>query len=278
MTAYRAIDLIMTVTPQSVMDQRAFAGRAALQNSWDHACSAEQLISSMDRAGIAQGLLAARAFGCWNMPYEAINDFVMYDSARLFALAGIDPTNIRLGLDRLETAIKDMHYVGAHSYPHWFGMSPDDRKYYPFYAKCVELGVPIQIQVGRALQPHLESVGRPDAIDRIAVDFPELKVVAIHTGFPWEREMVAVVEKHPNVYLGADTRHPQLWATEIVDYIRNSVADRVMFGTDYPSGAADFAGFLDAIDKLGFDGDTLHRLLITNVRDLYKLPVVSSPS
>ena len=83
------------------------------------------------------------------------------------------------------------------------GYRPTTAPTIPFYAKCVELDVPIQIQVGMAFQAGLKSVGWPGSIDTIAVDFPELKIIGIHTGYPWEREMVSVAWKHPNVYIGA---------------------------------------------------------------------------
>ena len=55
------------------------------------------------------------------------------------------------GVKEFEGAITEMGFIGAHVYPHWFELAPDHPKYYPFYAKCVELGVPIQMQVGQSL-------------------------------------------------------------------------------------------------------------------------------
>ena len=51
----------------------------------------------------------------------------------------------------LERAVKELGFIGAHTYPHWFELPPDHRRYYPFYAKCCELDVPIQMQVGQSL-------------------------------------------------------------------------------------------------------------------------------
>src|SRR2546425_183564 len=89
-----------------------------------------------------------------------------------------------------------------------------------FSAKqLVELDVPAQIQVGMAFQAGLRNVGHPSTIDTIAVDFPDLRLVAIHTGYPWEREMVSVAWKHPNVFIGADLHHPRTWSKELVGFI-----------------------------------------------------------
>lgn len=63
----------------------------------------------------------------------------------------------RQGKTRLERAVRELGFVGAHSYPHWFGLRPDDRACYPFYAKCLEPDVPIQVQAGMRFQRHKDS-------------------------------------------------------------------------------------------------------------------------
>ena len=66
-------------------------------------------------------------------------------------LAGIDPYRGMQGLRDLEHAVNELGFVGAHLYPHWFGLAPDHAKYYPYYAKCCELDIPIMMQVGHNL-------------------------------------------------------------------------------------------------------------------------------
>jgi predicted TIM-barrel fold metal-dependent hydrolase len=274
------IDLVTTPTPIAVKEQNAnVAAEVAALSSWQRAMSAQQFVADMDRAGVDQALVAARAFGLFNVPYQAIHEFVAAYPERLFALAGLDPRHVMNGVQRLDHAVRNLGFVGAHSYPHWFGLSPDDRLYYPFYAKCVELGIPVQIQVGLAWQRHLRSVGSPQAIETIARDFPELQVVAIHTGYPWERELVAVAEKHSNVYLGADTRDPRLWAPEIIAFLKGAGHSRVMFGTDYPGGfLASPEESLRAVETLQLDDGTKARLLCLNTRELYRLPERTRPT
>ena len=102
---------------------------------------------------------------------------------------------------------------GAHLYPHWFELAPDHAKYYPFYAKCCELDVPIMMQIGHCLDYQrdrvLPSVGRPITLDRVAIDFPELKLIGIHQGLPWMDEMIAICFKHNNVFMCGDAYAPK---------------------------------------------------------------------
>ncbi|MBI4233316.1 MAG: amidohydrolase family protein, partial [Chloroflexi bacterium] len=180
----------------------------------------EQLVEKMDRAGIDKAFLIATKMGSKyegfmdSTPYEEVYAAVKKYPNRFCGLAGIDPWEGMEGVKELEWGVKELGFVGAHLYPHWFRMEPDHRKYYPFYAKCVELDVPIQMQVGHCLiylkdRPPFRSVGRPILLDTIACDLPELKLVGIHTGWPWVEEMISVAWKHPNVYIGSDAYAPK---------------------------------------------------------------------
>ena len=136
---------------------------------------------------------------------------------------------------RLEHAVTKLGFVGAHTYPHWFELPPNDRKYYPFYTKCCELGVPIQMQVGQSLVYYkarpLRSVGRPIYLDDIACDFPELKIVGIHIGIPWHDEMIAMAWKHENIFIGSDAHSPKYWPASFLHYLKTYGRQKVMFGT-----------------------------------------------
>ena len=113
----------------------------------------EGMLGLMDEVNIQKAFLIAPKNGqiglegSYHLPYEIVLDAVKVNPNRSYGLAGIDPTEGMEGVRSLERAVKEFGFIGAHSYPHWFELSPDDRKYYPFYAKCVELDVPIQMQV-----------------------------------------------------------------------------------------------------------------------------------
>lgn len=238
--------------------------------AWDHPFSATELVEAMDASGVEIALIPAQMAGAWEVPYEVVVDeLTSRYPDRLFGMAGIDPRRITRGVQKIERAVRDLGFVGAHLYPHWYGLPPDDRQFYPFYAKCCELDIPVQIQVGLAFQTDLRSVGRPGAIDTIAVDFPELRIVGIHTGYPWEREMVAVAWKHANVYVGADTHHPRTWSTDLIDFIRGDGREKVVFGTNYPCLA--FADALAGVEELVL-GEAMEMLLSGNARRIYGLP------
>ncbi|MFQ5426112.1 MAG: amidohydrolase family protein [Gaiellales bacterium] len=236
---------------------------------WDRSFTPAQLIEWMDAAGIEKALIPAQVAGTWAVSYETVAELCRDYPDRLYGMAGLDPEDLMEGLRKLERGVSELGFVGAHSYPHWLELPIDDRVFYPFYAKCVEFDVPVQIQVGLAFQRTRSSQGFPAAVDRVAVDFPELKIVCIHTGYPWERELVAVAWKNANVYVGCDTHPPERWAPEIIDYLKGEGREKCIFGTNYP--CLDFAEALAQVEELGLDDETKTLLLTRNLRRLYRV-------
>lgn len=239
----------------------------------------EQFIERMDRAGIDHAFLIAVKAGSADhrihrrVSYEKVAEVVRAYPDRFSGLAGVDPTEGMAGLRELEYGIRELGFIGAHLYPHWFDMAPDHARYYPIYAKCAELDVPIQMQVGHCLrytaERPLKSVGRPICLDTIACDFPELKLVGIHIGWPWTEEMIAVSYKHPNVYIGSDAYAPSHWDEKFVHFIDSWGKDKALFGTDFPVIGLERARV--EIEELKIRDVARKRFLRNNAIRLYKL-------
>jgi predicted TIM-barrel fold metal-dependent hydrolase len=243
----------------------------------------EAFLEKMDRAGIEHAfLLAVKAGSAQHVinrriPYEKVAELVQRYPTRFSGIAGTDPTEGMRGLRELERAVKELGFIGAHLYPHWFEMAPDHARYYPIYAKCAELGIPIQMQVGHCLRYSedrpLKSVGRPITLDTIACDFPELKLIGIHIGWPWTEEMISVAYKHPNVYIGTDAYAPKHWDKKFVRFMNSFGQDKVIFGTDYP--VIDLERARAEFDALGLRPASMRKVLRDNAIKLYglKLPL-----
>lgn len=241
--------------------------------------SHEDMLRRMDAAGIERAFLIATRTGrlglpgSWHLPYEIVADAVRAHPDRFYGLAGVDPTQGMAAVRELERAVTELGFIGAHSYPHWFELPPNHARYYPIYAKCVELDVPIQLQVGQSLiytpEQRLRSVGRPITLDDVACDFPELKLIGIHIGIPWAEEMIAMAWKHPNVFIGCDAHSPKYWPQAFVRYLNSYGQDKVLFGTDFP--VLDFARTRSEIDALGLKPEAKRKLLRGNAIRIYGL-------
>jgi predicted TIM-barrel fold metal-dependent hydrolase len=195
---------------------------------------------------------------------------------RFFGWVGVDPTGKMETVRYIEYAVKTLGFKGVHVYPHWFGVPINDRTYYPIYAKCCELGVPITLQVGvHSMRSGARNVGRPIYLDDIAFDFPELKLIGLHLGYPWQDEMVMLAKAHEHVYIIADAHPPRFWGKPLVDYIARrdwANADgskKVMWGTDWPVQTA--AKSLADLEGLGFSEEAKADLVFGNAKRILGL-------
>lgn len=284
-TGYGAIDIVVNVfTPEAFAEGRIptddrFRAQVRTRQEERRGVPIEDYIRKMDRAGIERSFLIAvrcgdlRVKGSVEIPYEWVRDICAKHPARFSGLAGIDPTRGIAGLKELDVAIKEYGFVGAHLYPHWFGEAPDAAIYYPYYARCAELGVPIMMQVGHCLvyqtDRRLPSVGRPMTLDRVAIHFPELTLIGIHLGYPWTDEMISCCWKHPNVYMAGDAYAPKHWPPQAVHYANTYGQDKFLFGTDW--AVIDPERAMEEMHVLNFRPDPLKKILRNNAIRIFNL-------
>lgn len=237
----------------------------------------ERYADIMDEAGVDHSLLIAVRAGGRQMkysieiPYEQVADYCKKIPTRYSGLAGVDPF---LGMEQLrdlEYAVKELGFVGAHSYPHWFRLPPDAPQWYPIYAKCCELDIPIMMQVGQNLiyqkDLRLPSVARPILLDQIAIDFPELRLIGIHVGTPWADEMIAMAWKHENVFIGIDAYAPKHLPKSLVHYMNSYGSHKVLFGTDWP--VIDPRRAMQEVSDFSLRPDALQRVLRDNALKVF---------
>jgi predicted TIM-barrel fold metal-dependent hydrolase len=111
----------------------------------------------------------------------------------------------------------------------------NDPRCYPLYAKCVELDIPISINVG--VPGPLVPAARlqdPIVLDEICAFFPELKIIMAHGGDPWAAVCVKLMLKWKNLNYMSSAFAPKHLPKEIVHYMNTRGPDRIMWASDYP--------------------------------------------
>jgi predicted TIM-barrel fold metal-dependent hydrolase len=234
-------------------------------------------LAAMDAAGIEYGLLSA-----WHGPDGALiaNDtvagWVSEHPGRFGGLAAVDLGRPMDAVRELRRCVADLGFNGLRVVPWLWEAPPTDRRYYPLYAACVELGVPFCTQVGHTGPLRPSETGRPiPYIDQVALDFPELVIVCGHIGYPWTEEMIAVSRKHENVYIDTSAYTARRYPPELVGYMRSRSGRRkVLFATNHPMIFAQKA--LEDLDALGLDEETRELFLAGNAQRVFKLAVAAA--
>ena len=281
-----SIDIVCNLfTPTEVQGGQTglddtFKSQVRMSDAMRHGVTIPDYLLKMDRAGIERSLMIAvrcgdlNVKGSFEIPYARVAEVCAANPDRFSGLAGIDPFRGMQGLRDLETAVRQHGFVGAHLYPHWFGLAPDHAKYYPYYAKCCELDIPIMMQVGQNLvysrERRLPSVARPICLDQVAIDFPELKLLGIHIGVPWADEMIAMAWKHENVFIGVDAYAPKHWPAALVKYLNSYGREKVLFGTDWP--VIDPERAVLEINAMKLKPETMRALMRENAQRVFRLP------
>ena len=279
------IDIVVNLfTPQEVENKQtgldeSFKEQVRMPKEMRGGVTIDQYLDKMDLAGIERSLLIAVRAGdirvpeSFEIPYSRVYEICQEHPARFSGLAGIDPFRGMAGLKDLEEAVNDMGFVGAHLYPHWCELPPDHAKYYPYYAKCCELDIPIMMQVGHNLiysrNRRLPSVGKPIYLDQVAIDFPELKLIGIHIGIPWTEEMISMCWKHENVFTAGDAYAPKYWPEAFVHYANSYGRNKVMFGTDWP--VIDPIRAVKEVEDLGFREEAKKLIMRDNALKVFNL-------
>ncbi|MCP4137190.1 MAG: amidohydrolase [bacterium] len=190
----------------------------------------------MDQGNVGKGLICA-----WWGPQGPLitNDEVAacvekYPD-RFIGIASVDLCSPMEGIRELRRCVKELKFKGLRIVQWLWNLPPTNRYYYPFYAECIELGIPVCFQVGHTGPLRPSEPGRPiPYIDEVAIDFPELKIVCGHIGYPWTAEMIAVATKHSNVYIDTSAYTAKRFPAELVSYMKTNGKKKVLFGTNYP--------------------------------------------
>jgi predicted TIM-barrel fold metal-dependent hydrolase len=198
--------------------------------------SMDLLLQEMDSAGITTGVVIGRNSGRYgSLGNDEVASIFANHPGRFVGAASIDPTDRNRMTREISEAVKAGFRainIEPGSYP--LPLHVDDRTLYPAYAQCEAEGVPAIIMAGGSAGPDL-SYTDPVHLDRVAADFPGLKIVVSHGGWPWVHQMLHIAFRRPNVYLSPDQYLAQMPGMD--DYIRAAdgfLADRFLYASSYP--------------------------------------------
>ena len=237
--------------------------------------SIEAMIQQMDAAHVDKVFITQTKMWSYRNKWmymdtqlEEVTQYTSRYPERFVGLAGYNPFRIPESLSEIETAVKQHGFKGVYVHIYGFDIPLSDRKMYPLFAKCVDLDIPVSMQVGHVLEGMPSEHGRPSHLDQIASDFPTLKMVGAHTGWPWVEELISACYKWENIWFGIDAWMPKYLGPEIVHYIGSRLGlDRCLWGTN----GLPWKASLDQVEGLGLREENKRNLLRENAVSLFKL-------
>jgi len=268
-----------------VMARTTFAGVARKQGlkpgeEWKvlmamNRASLDDMLSEMDEIGVEHCVMSA--IKLWSqrdhalmMDYkvEDIAEIVKKSNGRVIGGAGYNPFRIQESLEEIEMAVKEHGFKYVWFHPISFGLRPSDKKCYPLYAKCVELGIPVGYQSGHSAEPLTSEPGHPMYADEVVLDFPELTLVLTHTGWPWVAEWCSMVWKHPNVYGAVNAYFPSALDPYQLSFIDSPRARKKVICGSHGFG---MTRFKKELLELAISDETKRAVLHDNAVKVFKL-------
>jgi uncharacterized protein len=173
--------------------------------------------------------------------------------------------------------IKNPRVKGFKFHPPDQGFYPSDRRYYGIWEVLQAGSKPVMFHVGfTVLGANTDGgsgigldYGRPIHLDTVAKDFPRMKIIAAHPGWPWEEELIGIVTHKKNVYVDTSGYLAEQLPEMFLRAIRGRLQDKALFGTDFPY--VDLQKALMSFDKLDFKDTTKEKILLSNAKTLFEL-------
>jgi predicted TIM-barrel fold metal-dependent hydrolase len=175
------------------------------------------------------------------IPNEVVANYVRRDPEKLVGFAGVDPSRPQEAVTELAVARDELGMRGIAVAPCAQNFHPADTGAMRVYEKACELGMPVLFHPGIHLAaPCKLAYAQPVLLDEVACEFPELKVVIAHMGYPWTAETVVLLVKHPNVYADISWLLHRPWAgyQALVAAHNHGVMDKLLFGSGFPYTSA----------------------------------------
>jgi len=204
--------------------------------------SIDDLISEMDRAGVQKSVILGQdlrsskkpQFKNYTLPNDELEKLVDLHPDRFVGFGSVYPRN-EDSLGQLRTMAVDCGFKGLKIHGDASEVYPNDPVLYPIYEKCVEHGLVVLHHTGTTGLGYCKiKYGRPLDLDDVAQDFPDLKIICAHFGWPWMEECFAVAVRNRNVYVDISGWMPRYYPPLLITYMNGLLTDKVVFGTDYP--------------------------------------------
>ena len=239
--------------------------------------------AEQDMIGVLLAWDAETATGQKPLRNDTVAEIVRRFPRQFVGFASVDPHKGDRAITEIERAVRELGLSGAKFHPGVQAFYPSDRRFYPLFQKIAELGVPALFHTGtNGLGAGMSGGGgikldytRPIHLDSLAADFPQLTIIGAHPSWPWEQEMIAILQHKPNVYNDLSGWSPKYIPPALLKEAAGRLNHKFLFGSDYPFIPPD--KWLRDFERLeGWSDDARQKLLWGNGQQLLAHTQVAS--
>ncbi|SDP39489.1 amidohydrolase family protein [Desulforhopalus singaporensis] len=230
-----------------------------------------QFKDQLDSAGVQWGLID-------NVDNSKTVDLIEKMPDKLKGMAVFHPfKDADEAVFEVEQAVKVSGFAAIYANVFQWGISATDPRFYPCYAKALDLDVPVFIYTAMSYNTDLPmDVGRPLYLDKVARDFPELKIVASCGGWPWVPELIGVARRHKNVFIDTSSHRPKYLAVPgsgfemLIQFGNTLLQDQVVFGSGNGELALPMTQIVEEMKSLPLKEDVKEKWLYKNALRLFE--------
>jgi hypothetical protein len=230
------VDIWVNLLPpdalKAFLGQPGFEGMEDLFGDFGDASGLDVLLGAMDRTGVDVGIMTAGL----SAGTEDVLALADEHSDRLAVAAMVDsPGTPTANARRVRALSRHERFRLVRVAPLVAQVPLNDRTYYPVYATCEELGLPVAINVGIPGPRVRSGCQDPVLLEDVLIDFPGLVVIGAHMGHPYEALLMQYMMKWPNLYLSTTAYLAKYLDPALVRFMDSSRGiGRVLFGSDHP--------------------------------------------
>jgi uncharacterized protein len=189
----------------------------------------EDLLRQMDESGVERAVITMDA----NAP-APIHEIAKAFPGKFLCAAVIDPTAGMGALRQIDQLATRFDLKLVRMIPFLINRPPNDKVYYPVYAKCIELGIPVSVNTGIPGPPMPAEPQRPLYLDEVCLFYPELRLIMAHGADPWWGEAIRLLLKYPNLFMMTSAYAPKYLPPELIQFMNTRGQDKVLFASDHP--------------------------------------------
>ena len=243
--------------------------------------SMENFIKQLNEAGITHSAIhnmdEENVTG-YALPNDYVAEMLLKHPNQFIGFTGFNPHKGKQSLNEVKRALSTLGFKAVVFRPYMHRLFASDRKYYPLYALCEGAGVPIWIHTSVNWIPN-QSIyfGHPQHLEPVLIDFPDLKIIAGHGGWPWIPDIITMLWKYENLFVDTSAHRPKYVATPntgwdmFLHFANSTIQNKILFGSDWVSMGMPIKNVLSEVNAWPLKPQVKEKLLWKNACRVFNL-------